>query len=347
MTDKRAVVLSAADDTSSVPTAPAPGAGCIWGVTAYFNPVGDGRLFENLCGFSDRVRAQGLNLMIVELAFGNHEFRVGDGMAECVIRRRTDDVLWHKERLLNIGIDALPPTCDKVVWLDADIIFEIDDWVEETAALLESYVVVQPFKVALWLDEAQVAPPIDPPTGLGEGCAMPGMAAAMATAPDRRRALMDYFLHGHPGFAWAARREVLTRHGLYDRHVLGGADVTIAHALYGDTDYWRGLNTACRNMTRAELHAVATWGRELHADVHGNVGHVPGRVLHMWHGGLAQRRYQDRWKILKDADFDPTTDVSIDDQGCLRWDSAKPELHRRVHSYFFERAGASTAETVR
>ena len=38
-----------------------------------------------------------------------------------------------QERLLNLGFEHLPDVCDKVVWLDADLLFEDDGWLERPA----------------------------------------------------------------------------------------------------------------------------------------------------------------------------------------------------------------------
>jgi hypothetical protein len=176
--------------------------------------------------------------------------------------------------------------------------------------------------------------PANLPHGLAEGHCMPGMAVTLAHCGDRRRALADYFLHGHSGFAWAARRSVLDAHGLYDYHILGGGDIVIAHALFGDHDFLRGRNLYCRHLTKAELAAIAAWGRNLDAHVGGSVFYVPGRVLHLWHGNVAHRNYLERLQILKQNAYDPARDVILDHGGCWRWNSAKPELHHDVQSYF-------------
>lgn len=314
--------------------------GELWGVAVFFDPAGLALSLENLLHFSEGVRRQKLKLMIVELAFGEAPFRVPRDACDRLISRRSQDIMWHKERLINCGIAHLPPECDKVVWLDADICFEDDDWVEKTARLLEQYAVLQPFDVAGWLPrDAEVMPP-DTPIGLGEGRVMPGMAAAMARTDDRNRALADFFVGGHTGFAWAIRREIVERHGLYDRHVLGGGDVTIAHSFYGDAHYWRGLNMFCRGLGKAEIAAIAAWGRGIAADIGNSISFVPGRVLHRWHGAVERRGYLDRWQILKGNVFEPTEDVAIDGQDCLCWNSDKPRLHHQVRDYFASRVPA-------
>ncbi|WP_033921934.1 hypothetical protein [Sphingomonas sp. 37zxx] len=325
----------------------------LWGVAAYFNPTRNPWLPQNLMLFAQRVRAQGLKLAIIELAHDrtgvdgaeadtDGEFEIDASVCDLLLQRRCDVTLWQKERLLNLAIAALPAACDKVVWLDGDILFENPDWVGQTASLLDRHPVVQPFDRAVWLTPDTVTPPEHPPRGLGEGCEMPGMAATMASGGERQRLLADYFNHGHPGFAWAARRTILAKHPLYDRHILGGGDVTIAHAIFGDRDYWRGLNMACRDMTAAEIAAMGSWGRAFHGAIDGSIGYVPGRVRHLWHGPLAQRGYRDRWKILRQADYDPLRDVAVDaDRQCLRWASDKPVLHRQVAGYFQQRSAVA------
>lgn len=168
---------------------------------------------------------------------------------------------------------------------------------------------------------------------------MPGMAFTLARQVDLRRALADYFEHGHPGFAWAARRQILDSHGIYDRCILGGGDVIIAHSLYGDTDFWRGFNFYCRQMTKKEIGCVAQWGRCIYNDVRSSVYYLPGRALHLWHGSVGRRDYMERQRILKENDYDPDADVSMDAEECWQWSSDKPDLHSRAKAYFDARIG--------
>ena len=44
----------------------------------------------------------------------------------------------------------------------------------------------------------------------------------------------QYQQHGITGFGWAARRDVLERHGLYEHCLAGSADHLMAHAFCGD-----------------------------------------------------------------------------------------------------------------
>lgn len=324
---------------TSLPTIPEPLPGEIWGVTAFFNPARYGNKLEHLRRCAGGVRAQGLKLLVVELAFGDTPFEVPDDVCDEVVRRRTTSVLWQKERLLNIGLANLPPACDKVVWLDGDIFFENDDWVRETSERLESYVVVQPYDTACWLPKGVSTPLPDSAFGRGnsEGKSLPSMGYAMWHAEDRRRALASYFDHGHTGFAWSIRREAIARHGFYDAQVLGNGDFVMGHAMYGNEDFWGGRNWECDRLSPELLAHITEWGRRFHEDVGSSVAYTPGRVFHLWHGNQSDRQYDTRLDVLKESAFDPHVDLKLDEAECWTWGSNKPELREWAHAYFWNR----------
>src|SRR6266436_5178790 len=185
----------------------------LWGVTAYYNPVGYRNKLKHLEIFSGRVRAQGLKLMIVELVRPEELYVVEPHLADCVIRLRSGCVMWQKERLLNLGIRSLPKTCEKVVWLDGDVLFQNDEWVSRTMKLLDQYVVVQPFQMAYWL-----------PPGIQDiDSKGPSLCVQLSTAYDQSIHPGNSLYKAHMGFAWAARRTALAAaDGLYDRFIIGG-----------------------------------------------------------------------------------------------------------------------------
>jgi hypothetical protein len=47
---------------------------------------------------------------------------------------------------------------------------------------------------------------------------------------------LDINTHGSPGYAWAAQRSLLEKHGLYDCRLSGNGDHVMAHAMVGDFD---------------------------------------------------------------------------------------------------------------
>src|SRR3974377_2142226 len=96
----------------------------LWAITCYFNPMRYRRRLINFRIFREYLKVP---LVVVELAFGP-EFELQAQDAEILIQLRGGAVLWQKERLLNVALQALPKDCHKVAWLDCDIVFKALDW---------------------------------------------------------------------------------------------------------------------------------------------------------------------------------------------------------------------------
>lgn len=120
-----------------------------------------------------------------------------------------------------------------------------------------------------------------------------------------------------------------------------GSDLITAHAFAADEDLFMSLTLFTRWLTGHERVAIEQWGRPVAQVTGGRMGWVPGRVLHLFHGALASRRYETRLQILKQHDFDPTSDITADNAGAWQWNSDKPALHREVAEYFGSRASAA------
>src|SRR5919204_6369439 len=112
----------------------------LWAITSYFNPMGYRRKLANFKVFREHLT---IPLVAVELAYGR-DFELGASEAEIIVQLRGGDVLWQKERLLNLALQALPASCRKVAWLDCDLVFASPDWAERTSQLLEQFMLVQP-----------------------------------------------------------------------------------------------------------------------------------------------------------------------------------------------------------
>src|SRR6266545_3853707 len=191
----------------------------LWAITCYFNPMRYRRRLANFRRFRESLQVP---LVAVELAYGP-EFELQAGDAEILILLRGGAMLWQKERLLNVALQALPSSCRKVAWLDCDIIFGTSDWTEAANSLLDQCPIIQLFRQVHYL-----GPDWDP----GRACASqveftrPSAASCLASgipaATCIGHLLDDRKATCAPGFAWAARRELLDRHGFFDTCILGG-----------------------------------------------------------------------------------------------------------------------------
>jgi hypothetical protein len=294
-------------------------------VTTYFNPAGFASKRRMYAEFAERIRASGLHLTTIECAFGERDFELPATAATIGVRAR--DVMWQKERLVNVAVAQLPVRFRKVAWVDIDVVFENPAWAAETSRLLESAALVQLFETAVWLPKGAAV-------YCGKGDVWRGFAAVHASDPTAVAA-GDFFAHGHPGFAWAARREVVERSGLYDACVIGGGDHLIAHAACGD---W---TSACFEWSLGKGSAhhrhFVRWAEAFYDDVRGRVGFAAGGLLHLWHGQWEHRSYTSRHKELKSFDFDPERDIRPSADGPWEWASDKPEMHAWAALYFASR----------
>jgi hypothetical protein len=216
-----------------------------------------------------------------------------------------------------------------VAWVDCDLIWENKEWVADAIAALEHCPVVQLFDVVVRLPEGHVS-------DVGDGEHIDGFGVTFSRRPwvvndvNAGRTAR----HGHTGFAWAARREVL-EDGLYDACLSGNGDHLMAHAFVGDweTECFREHFESSPGYRRH----FELWSRKVYGRVRCRVGYVPGKVLHLWHGNPDGRQYFSRGIELNAFAFDPSTDLSIDASGCYSWSGDKPDLHNWAERYFVSR----------
>jgi hypothetical protein len=291
-------------------------------ITCFFNPSGFTSKWRNYERFLAPIRAGGLPLFTIECAFADRAFELP--AADGHMQVRSGSIMFQKERLLNLVIERLPSEFTKVAWVDADILFTDAAWAVSTSRALDEHAIVQPYETAYRLPAGQER-------YAGEGQVCRGFAACYSD--DRgAHAKGDFNKHGDTGFAWAARRELLAKHGLYDAMIVGSGDHVMAHAALGDfTSQCMRVTAGVNNPYAADIRA---WGRRFHDDVKGAMGFVSGDLLHLWHGTTANRRYVDRTKQLVALGYDPKTDIRVGDSGTWEWASDKPALHAFVIDYF-------------
>jgi hypothetical protein len=260
-------------------------------------------------------------LVSVELSFGE-PFELDGGDADVLVQLRGGDVMWQKERLLNVALLRLPADCDQVAWIDADVLFERESWAEATKRLLDRFAMIQLFQRVDDLGPGQIeGPPICTSESMGQRIVSGAATEENLPAPGRA---------GCSGLAWAARREALEEAGFYDPCIVGSGDRAMALAAYGRPDL--GISYLRMNQRRAEHYR--RWARDFYAAVRGDIGCLEGTIRHLWHGSHANRRHAERHLDFSKFDFDPALDIAIDDHGCWRWSSHKTELHAFVRDYF-------------
>ena len=247
----------------------------MWAITSYFNPARYKRRLSNY----KRFRAElGVPLVTVELSFdGMFELTRDD--ADILLQIKGGAVLWQKERLLNVALQAVPTEERFIAWLDCDIIFGESNWVYLAERSLAAHNVIQLFSDVLNLDIGDTGPAHGDETKTPTGY---GFVKKLGSDPEGAFAenlRIKNVLSTNRGLAWAARREIINRHGFYDAVIAGKSDRAMAFAMYGSFDNF----LYAVNCNKDQEKHYLKWALPFSDTIQGRVGHLPGRIYHLWH----------------------------------------------------------------
>lgn len=300
-------------------------------VACFFNPSNSYRRTHNFHQFLKGIESSGVHILVVELAFGSRDFEIEH---KHVIRLRSDSIMWHKERLLNLGIkQLLSEGYEKITWLDGDIYFHNPNWPWLISAQLEKNRLCQVFS------QAHIR--------AADGSTILKNSAAQRFCETNTQLSNDQ-VTGQTGFGWAARAEVFNRTLLYDRAIVGGGDKMIFMASIIKEPQHPVLialtqsHLACekcghRNSSPAYTSDFLSWAEHWTQAIGQQIGYVDMVVEDMFHGKRSDRKYMSRRNILFRHYYDPAEDLTMDTNGCYKWSDRKPEFKKDIRSYFLSR----------
>jgi len=278
-------------------------------ITCFYSFAGYQRPIANLHRFLRQMRKDGAPVFGVEayLPARPVQTRPYRGWKQIQVDRATQ-ILWHKEALLNLAEKTVPEEYDAIAWIDADVWFSNPNWVRDTEVALESHDFAQLFKHARWTNLLGVQELLRP------------------SVADCR---LDHTWRSHPGFAWAARRDVWREMGgLYPYALSGGGDVVVVSAIQGTMD--RGAFSRHLGANHAPYLA---WEPHLRGR---SLVSIPGDCWHEWHGTREDRDYEGRTKRISKIDVVECLERAPN--GLYRWTAAAdPTLVKEVAQYFMKR----------
>lgn len=297
-------------------------------ISVISNPIRYDRRYKLYWNFKKHMEDVKGNLLTVECQFGHRQYVLTERDHLMHVQLRTGDEVWHKENMINVGINYLTqidPDWEYVAWIDADVMFHRQDIIHETAQQLQHYDVVQMFSQAIdtgprgeilnthngfawsYLENNRY-----PPQGPGQG---------------------GYYNYNkgfwHPGYAWAARRSALSKLMLFDMAAMGAGDHHMALSLIGCAE-----KSIPKGISKGYRAAVLNWQHVAINELKKNLGFVPGMLTHNWHGKKRDRKYTERWDILTKNAFDPYNDLVKDHQGLWRLNMNNGERSIRLRDDF-------------
>lgn len=298
-------------------------------VSCYFNPQRSPyrtKAFERFYG-----TIKHLNHLILECVVGDAKPELPENAN--IQRVYTENLLWHKEALLNLAVSRLPSRYEYVFWVDADVLFTNLNWLTDSVAEFQTGArVLQPFEYCVHLGKDEERPSFDVENYKSRVADKDRVATLWrsfcANAVDRTdwASSNNYNTHGHVGFAWGATREVLETVPLYDRALIGGADHIIAHASVGQIPH-----PCIEKSFTEDLDAVYSWSRQWYEAIRGHVAYARGDLYHLWHGDIDKRQYLKRIQ-----EFTPSTKrITEKDKNGLYVTKTGDDAY--IKSYFKER----------
>jgi hypothetical protein len=318
----------------------------MWIVTPYFNFKNDERRFYNFIRFLKGLPEEA-KLCLVELVLPNNK-PVFDTFKEVHLHVSvtTDKAeLWCKEALINIGIKSLPPSCDKVCWMDADVEIRRPDWYGDVARLLDTHPVVQPHSNFVFMEEDETPDKVYPIERQHKSFAL----EANRRAESGWRGRPINFIHYHPGHAWAARIDFLKSiEYLFPFCILGHGDIVMCTGFSGHyptmRHLWKskqGLDVYTKKWGTELKKAASRWQANVEDKMRKKtIGVLKDTILYHWyHGSNESRKYVERAELLKD--YDPYRDTRLNEDGMIEWtDEADIALKSKISKYFSDRASA-------
>ncbi len=315
-------------------------------ITPYSNSARYKTRPELYSKFKEMMAQAGVDLITVEIAFGNRPFEVTERDNPLHIQLRSEEELWHKENMINIAINYIMqvwPDTREIGWVDGDcfpLAVSANEWMSETWHQLQHFEFVQMWQYLIDFG------PDGQPLGKTQVSFMATYEANGFTIPDRnisRGASKDDLLvrrtdeysprFGAPGLAWAANTAALSKvGGLIDIGPLGAGDWYMALGLV------HGMKPPILGERLPHyLEHLYNWQTLADRWIKQDVGYVPVTLGHHFHGAKVGRKYGTRYQILIDNDFNPDTDLKKDAQGLYQletWEPRQIRIRDLIRDYF-------------
>ncbi len=271
-------------------------------VLSFFSPCGYELPRRHFHTVLNTLHATGVPLVVTQAVFNSQE---PERIPSCIPSKvySTKSYLFYKENLWNLATELTD--AKKLIFIDADIIFNNTNWVERSSELLEHCDVMQPFTNAIWHDEEGRASAV-------KNC------SAYAIKMKRPPQLGRY----HPGFAWGFRREAFEAFGgWYDLIATGNTDGAFSFCFNDDEGTQGLLKWFSNNQDPVvgspdfKLYRRKVLALGLRVDYLKS-----SSVVHLWHGNPSDRQYISR-KDLFSRNEDNSYPVHKRKDGLLMWDN--------------------------
>lgn len=297
-------------------------------IIPYFNFVNSKKRKQLFLDFINRYnKIHNLKIFVIEAALINTEFDLPNDIEGIhnYVGIYINNMIWIKENLINIALKQLPSDWNYCVWIDADITFLNNNWVNESINQLQKNDIIQLFESAINLG----------PTGecfkLDQGFVKQYLTS------NKEYDKTHKYGYWHPGYAWGINKNVYNKFvaknfsPLPDFPILGSGDhhMSLSFIDKADISYPNNISDEYKEKVLNYQKVCKKNGISL--------GYVNGTIIHHWHGSLKNRKYVERWQILAKNNYNPYTDIKYNHLGIIEFTEEGSRLIQPIIEYFNQR----------
>jgi hypothetical protein len=310
----------------------------VWAVTSYFNPLGWRSRLTNYRFFRKHLEVP---LVTVEW-HPSGEFQLDSGDADLLVQIKGGDLMWQKERLLNKGLESIPSEAEFIAWIDCDIVFCHPGWPQAAVQTLAEQKAVQLFSKAHYLNHTETRSLLDSSGRRSDLVRQPPKGGAVTRSSgsligQKGASAFDGFHEGNPGLAWAARNSTITEVGFFDRIIIGSGDFFWLLAAMGLAESWLADRRHLGNYDYLAGSSYLAWAVEVEALIGKQIGFLETPILHLHHGGIADRGYIERDASFSREGIDIDRDITLSADGVWEFVTPNPSWKSWMNQYFLDR----------
>lgn len=253
----------------------------------FFSPVGFIRPKMNFLFIESMLKASHIPVFTVECVIKDQV----PLLENPTLQVKSNSLLFYKEHLYNLLVPKIPEQYTKLVFLDADILFDCPNWVDEISKSLDTHDAVQPFSLAHWLN-------VDYKNIVFSNKSTVYALKNVRSLPNRN--IYAY----HPGFVWAMKRDLFNKiGGFFDKCLFGTGDSFFSHMwIINETGNTVAIQT-CPLIDKEYID----WLVKVNT-IPKTVTYLPFTIYHLYHGSLKNRQYDNRYdninRIIKPNAWD-------------------------------------------
>jgi hypothetical protein len=255
--------------------------------------------------------------------------------------------IWVKENLINLVIkDHLPKNWEYFCWLDGDILFDNDNWINDSIRLLKEFDVIQTFSHTLGtfrysLPRFEFSSQKAPMRSEDQVCKS-GSYSFIRRYKDVNNKFISLITgSGHPGYGWGMNRSFYNKIGkLWDSNIVGGGDRLMSNCIVqvleekknNETYSYSGAELLNRIYSKKYAQEILNYYSKFK---NCKYSYLNSGILHMYHSNPINRKYRERHEILKKFNYDPTF-LKYNRDGIIYLEK-NSELQQEIEEYLTQR----------